>query len=317
MSQPLLQLDSIEIETVADRQKIVSGASLQVHAGEIVALGGESGSGKTLTALAAIGLLPAGLSLVRGAVRINGRECSELSGSQWRSIRGTEIAMVFQEPMTALDPVCSIGELFHEVLSLDGISRRSRRQQALELLEEVRVPEPGRCLGCVPHELSGGMRQRVVIALALARSPSILLADEPTTALDAVTTQAIMELLEQLCVTRSLGVLLVTHDLGLVMRRARSLVVLHSGHVCESGGAEQVLGSPRHPYTKGLMACRLPLSTRQEPLGSLEEFMDSEQGWEPQSTPEGLLSPWRPAGSVPNGVQPRLVKVDEDHFLAV
>ncbi len=317
MSHPLLRLDSIEIETIADGNPIVRGASLEVCAGEMVALVGESGSGKTMTALAAIGLLPAGLSLVKGSVRIEDLECAGMSSSQWRSMRGSKIAMVFQEPMTALDPVCSIGELFDEVLGLDGISRRSRRSQAIQLLEEVRVPHPSGCLRRVPHELSGGMRQRVVIALALARSPSILLADEPTTALDAVTTQAIMDLLEQLCISRSLGVLLVTHDLGLVMRRANALVVLHSGHVCESGATEKVLGSPRHPYTKGLMACRLPLSTRQEPLGGLEKVMGSDEEWEPQSTPEGLLRPWRPSESTVGGARPRLLEVDEDHFLAV
>jgi len=317
MSERLLQLDSIDIRTRSNRQRIVCDAGLQVHAGEITALVGESGSGKTMTALAAIGLLPPALSLVDGSIRIKGKECSGLSASQWRMVRGRQIAMIFQEPMTALDPVCSIGEIFDEVLSLDGISRRSRRQHARSLLEEVRVPGPDRCLKCVPHELSGGMRQRVVIALALARSPSILLADEPTTALDAVTTQAIMQLFEDLCRSRGLGVLLVTHDLGLVIRRAGSLVVLHSGHVCESGSASKILGSPRHPYTKGLLACRLPLDRRQEPLGNLETLMGSDGIWEPQSTPEGLLSPWKPTEGVQGNVSHRLVEVSQNHFLAV
>lgn len=317
MSAPLLRLDSISIEAMRGRRKIVCGAGLQVHAGEMTALVGESGSGKTMTALAAIGLLPPALSLVDGSILIGDRECSGLSAAQWRLIRGGQIAMVFQEPMTALDPVCSIGEMFNEVLSLDGISRRSRRQHAQQLLEEVRVPGPGRCLRCVPHELSGGMRQRVVIALALARSPSILLADEPTTALDAVTTRAIMDLFGELCRSRGLGVLLVTHDLGLVVRRARSLVVLHSGHVCESGNTETVLGSPRHPYTKGLLACRLPLDRRQEPLGSLNDSMEEEDAWKPQSTLEGPLSPWRPLGASQDDQGHRLVEVGADHFMAV
>lgn len=161
------------------------------------------------------------------------------------------------------------------------------------------------------------MRQRVVIALALARSPSILLADEPTTALDAVTTQAIMQLFEDLCRNRGLGILLVTHDLGLVIRRAGSLVVLHSGHVCESGSAEAILGSPRHPYTRGLLACRLPLDRRQEPLGNLEALMGADGIWEPQPTPEGLLSPWKPTEAMQGHSSHRLVEVDKNHFLAV
>ncbi len=317
MSETLLQLESIEIKSVSQNQAIVCGAGLQVNAGEITALVGESGSGKTMTALASIGLLPPAVSLLDGSIQIKGEECAGLSSSQWRKIRGKQIAMIFQEPMTALDPVCSIGELFDEVLSLDGISRRSRRQHAQSLLEEVRVPRPGRCLRCVPHELSGGMRQRVVIALALARAPSILLADEPTTALDAVTTQAIMQLFEDLCRSRGLGILLVTHDLGLVIQRASLLVVLHSGHVCESGNAEQILGSPRHPYTRGLLGCRLPLDRRLEPLGDLEALMGEEGIWEPQSTAEGLLSPWRPVEGMQDDVSHRLVQVGQDHFLAV
>lgn len=317
MSEPVLRLDSIRIETQDRQQEIVCGVSLDVHAGEMTALVGESGSGKTMTALSAIGLLPPAVSMIDGSVQINRKECTGLSQNQWRSIRGKEIAMVFQEPMTALDPVCTIGELFDEVLALDGISRRLRRRQSEELLEEVRVPDPSRCLKSVPHEISGGMRQRVVIALALARSPSILLADEPTTALDAVTTSAVMDLFQELCLTRGLGVLLVTHDLGLVATRARSLAVLHSGNVCEAGNTDRILNSPRHPYTKGLLACRLSVHECQKPLGSLERMLEDADIWKPQPSREGLIRPWKPVDDGQHVSRPRLVEVDEGHFLAV
>ena len=225
--------------------------------------------------------------------------------------------MVFQEPMTALDPVFTVGELFEGILALDGMNRRAARAHGQALLEEVRVPDPVRCLRSVPHQLSGGMRQRVVLALALARSPSLLLADEPTTALDALTQEAVMDLLQELCERRGLGVLLVTHDLGLVAQRVHQLVVLHEGQVCESGAAQQLLEDPRHPYTRGLLACRLPVASYRPSLGRMEDILADPGSWEPLESQEGLVRPWRPSSGSQDLARPRLVAISADHFIAV
>jgi ABC-type dipeptide/oligopeptide/nickel transport system ATPase component len=231
--------------------------------------------------------------------------------------------MVFQEPMTALDPVFKVGEVLRELLSLDGLRGGAARIRALALLEEVRIPDPVRCFKSPPHLLSGGMRQRVVLAMALARSPQVLLADEPTTALDTVTRNAIMDLLESMCTRRDLGMLLITHDLSLVAKRVHRLIVMCAGCVCEAGSAQAILADPRHPYTRGLLGCRLSVERRFDHLGHLSDVIDDPGAWAPQTTAEGQATPFwphaRPGGPVdrqPSAV-PRLVMVGDDHMLAV
>ena len=317
MTSALLEIEHLQLEVISTRQSVVHDLSAQVEEGQITALVGESGSGKTLTTLAAIGLLPPAIRVTSGSIRLQGEECSHFSPRQWRGIRGCSVAMVFQEPMTALDPVFTVGELFEGVMALDDFKRKQAREHGMALLEEVRVPDPKRCLRSVPHQLSGGMRQRVVLALALARSPSLLLADEPTTALDALTQDAVMELLQELCERRGLGVLLVTHDLGLVARRASELVVMHEGHVCESGASKQLMEDPRHPYTRGLLASQLPVDGYRADLDRLEGILADPGSWEPQESQEGPVRPWWPSESAQAVDKPRLVAVSPGHFLAV
>ncbi len=317
MTSPLLEIERLQLQIRSTHVPVVHGVSAKVMPGSMTALVGESGSGKTLTALAAIGLLPPAIHAVEGSIRITGKECAGLSQQEWREIRGQDISMVFQEPMTALDPVFTIGELFEGVLAMDGCTRREARQRGLSLLEEVKVPDPIRCLRSAPHQLSGGMRQRVVLALALARSPSVLLADEPTTALDVQTQEAVMELLQELCGTRGLGVLLVTHDLGLVARRAQQVVVIHRGHVCESGTSECLLRDPRHPYTRGLLASQIPVDHYRADLGLMEDVLNDPESWTPQESQEGPVKPWRPSEGSQVKDAPRLVAISENHFIAV
>ncbi|MCH2132610.1 MAG: ABC transporter ATP-binding protein [Phycisphaerales bacterium] len=312
---PLLDIENLELAVRGD--PVVHGVSACVQAGEITAVVGESGSGKTLTALAAIGLLPPAIEMTGGDIRIEGESCTGFTSSQWRAMRGRRVAMVFQEPMTALDPVFTVDELLREVLALDGITGRTARERSMALLEEVRIPDPARCLRSAPHQLSGGMRQRVVIALALARSPSLLLADEPTTALDALTQEAVLDLFDDLRRSRGLGILLITHDLGLVAHRVQRLVVLHAGRTCESGSARSVLENPRHPYTRGLFSCRLPVDHRQADLARLEDLLADPGAWDPQPSEEGPVRPWWPSEEGQDAASPRLVSVGPDHLLAV
>ena len=224
--------------------------------------------------------------------------------------------MIFQEPMTALDPVFSVEALLREVLALDGLRGREARRQASALLQEVRIPDPDRCLASAPHMLGGGMRQRVVIALALARNPVLLLADEPTTALDAVTREAVMDLLADLQSTRGLGILMISHDLGLVAERAQRVVVLHGGRICESGPTDRVLEDARHPYTRGLLGCRLSVDHRSDRLRLVEEVMASPHAWTPIQTLEGPRRPWKPAEGTQASEVPRLVEVAPGHQVA-
>ena len=321
MKSPLLEITDLDLQVAkaADETptSLVRGLSIRVDSSSITAVVGESGSGKTLTALAAIGLLPPAIEMIGGSIRIAGRNCEHQSQKAWQSMRGQFVSMVFQEPMTALDPVFTVGELMQETLALDGVSRRDAREQALALLEEVRVPDPRRCLSSAPHQLSGGMRQRVVIALALARNPSLLLADEPTTALDAITQEAVMDLFDELRVSRGLGILLITHDLALVAHRVQQLVVLHGGRVCEAGASDRLIENPRHPYTRGLLACRLPVESRQEPLKQMDMVLDDPSSWTLVSSEEGPVKPWWPSSNVPDSSPSRLVSVGPDHFLAV
>ena len=321
MKQPLLEITDLDLRLAgtpdATASTLVQGVSLRVDPASITAVVGESGSGKTLTALSSIGLLPPAIQVVNGSIRIAGRPCEHQSQKAWRSMRGGIVSMVFQEPMTALDPVFTVGELMQETLALDGVSRRDAREKALALLEEVRVPEPERCLASVPHQLSGGMRQRVVIALALARDPSLLLADEPTTALDAITQEAVMDLFDELRRTRGLGILLITHDLALVAHRVQQLVVMHGGRICESGASDLLMQNPRHPYTRGLLACRLPVESRAEPLKQMDAVLEDPRSWTPVQSEEGPVKPWWPSSTGTKDSSPRLVSIASDHFLAV
>jgi oligopeptide/dipeptide ABC transporter ATP-binding protein len=233
----------------------VDGVDLELRAGETLGVVGESGCGKTVTALSILRLLPEPPARIEaGEIRFEGRDLLRLSEEELRHVRGRRIAMIFQEPMTSLNPVFTVGSQIEEALrlhtDLDAAARRARTQ---ELLATVGISEPERRMRDYPHQLSGGMRQRVMIAMALACNPSVLIADEPTTALDVTIQAQILALLDQLKERFRMSVLLITHDLGVVAESAQRVAIFYAGRVVETGPVEAIFRSPRHPYTHGLL----------------------------------------------------------------
>ncbi|MFG1374056.1 ABC transporter ATP-binding protein [Xanthobacter oligotrophicus] len=270
-------LDVAGLTIAFPRATPVRGLSLSVEAGETVALVGESGSGKSLTALALLRLLPERARIAAGEIRFNGRDLARLDDRDLRQVRGRDMAMVFQEPMTSLNPVLSVGDQIIEVVRLhQGLSRRAARARAVELLDLVRIPEPQRRVDEYPHELSGGMRQRVMIAIAVACSPRLLIADEPTTALDVTIQAQVLDLLDALRRDLSMGLLLITHDLGVVAEWADRVVVMYAGRKVEEAPFETLFGTPLHPYTNGLLDASPRLDAAQHySVGPLAEIRGS------------------------------------------
>jgi peptide/nickel transport system ATP-binding protein len=244
----------VEFATADGPVEAVAGVSFTVGPEETVAVVGESGSGKSVTALAVLQLLDGG-RISGGSVTFDGRDLAQLDRRAMRKVRGNEIAMIFQDPMTSLDPLYSVGHQIVEALRLHRrISKAAARDRAVELLEQVGMPDPRRRLASYPHQLSGGQRQRVMIAIALACSPRLLIADEPTTALDVTIEAQILALLHDLQREYRTAMLLVTHDMGVVAETADRVVVFYGGQVVEQGPTAQVLRDPQHPYTAALLA---------------------------------------------------------------
>lgn len=232
----------------------VQNVNFSLEKGAVTCLVGESGCGKSLTARAILGILPRGATAA-GSVRFEDRELIGLPEKTMSRLRGRSMAMIFQEPMTALNPVLTVGEQAAEPLRLHlGLSKAEARKRVVELFAEVGIPSPGERYTVYPHELSGGMRQRVMIAMALACRPSLLLADEPTTALDATIQGQVLSILNEERVSRGMAVLLITHDLGVVAQIADSVGVMYAGRLVEYGSLEELFHNPLHPYTRGLMA---------------------------------------------------------------
>ena len=235
----------------ADRAHAVEGVSLALHPGEILCVVGESGSGKSVTASAVMGLLPPGLRPTTGRILFEGRDLLRASLAEMRALRGARLGMVFQEPMTALNPLMRVGDQVAEALRVHG---RAPGGRVAELLEGVGLPDPARIARSHPHQLSGGQRQRVMIAMALALDPAVLIADEPTTALDATTQMGVLRLIRDVQRRRGVGVLFITHDFGVVAEVAHRVAVMRHGRVVEQGAAAEVLNRPQHPYTRALIA---------------------------------------------------------------
>jgi peptide/nickel transport system ATP-binding protein len=236
----------------------VDGVSLEIDQGEILGLVGESGSGKTLACRAMMRLLPGESLAIRGGeVRLRGANLLDFSEAQMRAVRGREIGMIFQNPSTHLNPVMTVGRQIAEGRRIHfGASRREARRQAVELLRQVGIPDPARRVDSYPHEFSGGMRQRAMIAVALACEPRVLIADEPTTALDVTVQMQVLHLLRDLRDRLGLAVILISHDLGVVAQTCDRVAVMYAGRLCETGDKRQVLGAPLHPYTWGLIRCQ-------------------------------------------------------------
>lgn len=233
---------------------VVRGVDLDLVPGRVTALVGESGSGKSLTSLAMLGLLPAGARVSAGSVEIDGQDTAGFTDEQWRRLRGPRVAMVFQDPMAALNPSFTVGWQVAETFRRHrGASRRTARAQAVELMRTVGIPDADRKYDAYPHEFSGGMRQRAVIAMALALDPAVLLADEPTTALDVTVQAQILRLLAARQSEGGMAMLLVSHDLGVVARVAQHVAVMYAGRIVETGTLDEVYRNPAHPYTRGLL----------------------------------------------------------------
>ena len=254
---PVLSIDNLTLALprLADRSHAVENLSLTLGAGETLCVVGESGSGKSMTAYAVMGLLPAGVRAVAGSIRLAGVELLGRDEASLCAMRGREAGMIFQEPMTSLNPVMRVGEQVAETFKAHGAyDTAERMRRAIGLLEEVHLPEPARLARAYPHELSGGQRQRVMIAMALALEPKLLIADEPTTALDVTTQAQVLKLLGELRMKRGMAVLFITHDFGVVAEIADRVVVLQEGSAVEQGSVEAVLRNPQHAYTKRLLA---------------------------------------------------------------
>jgi peptide/nickel transport system ATP-binding protein len=253
---PLLRIEDLSVifRTGAGLVRAVDGAGFEVRRGETLAVVGESGCGKSVTALAVLGLLPKPpAEIARGSIRFQGEELLNASPERLRRLRGNEISMIFQEPMTSLNPVFTVGDQIAEGLVLHrGLDTEEARLEAIELLERVRIPAPEQRLDEYPHQLSGGMRQRVMIAMALACRPKLLIADEPTTALDVTVQAQILELMLELKRDLGMAILLITHDLGVVAETAERVVVMYAGNVAERANTVPLFERPRHPYTAGL-----------------------------------------------------------------
>jgi oligopeptide transport system ATP-binding protein len=253
---PLLEISdlSVRLPTPRGPRTVVHQVDLQVEPGQVYGIAGESGSGKTLTMLSLLGLLPRGGSAA-GSARFDGRELLGGDARARRDLRGRELAMVFQDPMTSLHPMLTVGrQLTEHARKHLGIGRRAAEQRAIQMLQDVRIPDGEAALRAYPHEFSGGMRQRIAIAIALMCEPRVLIADEPTTALDVTVQAGILRLLDRLRREKGMSVVLITHDLGVMSSIAERMSVMYAGRVIESGDASDVLKHPEHPYTRALLA---------------------------------------------------------------
>ncbi|MFD1848693.1 ABC transporter ATP-binding protein [Oceanobacillus bengalensis] len=253
----LLQVENLVIgfRTAKGTSQAVRDVSFSLEEGETLCIVGESGSGKSITSLSLLGLLPENGDIAKGSIRFKGEELVGKKEEALRKLRGNKISMIFQEPMTALNPVFTIGYQLQEPLIIhQNLSKQEARKRSMALLAEVGIPNPKEKLDQYPHELSGGMRQRVMIAMALACEPSLLIADEPTTALDVTIQAQILDLIDDLKEQLGMGVVFVTHDMGVVAEIADKVMVMYAGEVVETGDVKTIFEDPQHPYTKGLLA---------------------------------------------------------------
>jgi oligopeptide transport system ATP-binding protein len=256
MAEPLLSVRDLEVRFRTERGVVhaVNGISFDISAGETLGIVGESGCGKSVTSLALLGILARNGRVTGGEARFEGRDLLKLSDNELRKIRGREIAMIFQDPMTSLNPVLTIGRQIREALQTHfDLDKAEANERAAELLRQVGIPSPDVRLRDYPHQFSGGMRQRAMIAMALAGEPKLLIADEPTTALDVTIQAQILDVLRKLVAERDTALILITHDLGVVAGMCERVNVMYAGMFMETGSAEQLFGQPRHPYTLGLL----------------------------------------------------------------
>ena len=256
---PLLEVEGLEVE-FSTRQgvaKVLDGIALSLEPGRTLGIVGESGCGKSMTALSIMRLVPVPPGRIgAGSVRLKGEDLLQTSEKRMREVRGKDISMIFQEPMTSLNPVYSIGDQIAETVRLhEGLGRRDSLDRAVEMLKAVHIPAAERRVREFPHQMSGGMRQRVMIAMALACRPSVLIADEPTTALDVTVQAQVFDLLKELQEKTGTAIILISHDMGVIAEMADRVMVMYAGRIVEEASTDEILESPRHPYTQGLISC--------------------------------------------------------------
>ncbi len=285
MKETLLEVNHLvtEFRTADGTVQAVRDVSFSVSKGETLCIVGESGCGKSITSLSVIGLLPSNGKIASGQIKYEGKEIQSLPYEEMRKMRGNKISMIFQEPMTALNPVLTVGYQLREPLMLHhSLSKSEANKQGIELLKQVGIPYPEKRINQYPHELSGGMRQRVMIAIALACHPGLLIADEPTTALDVTIQAQILDLINELKDKLNMGVMLITHDMGVVAEVADKVMVMYAGKKVEEGKVEDIFNDPKHPYTKGLLNSVPNVddpSFELEPIpGSLPSLQENIQG---------------------------------------
>ncbi|WP_170007580.1 ABC transporter ATP-binding protein [Bacillus fonticola] len=281
-TSPLLEVDALEVRFRSEEGIVssVNGVSFAIKEGETVAVVGESGCGKSVTSLSILGLIPDNGEISSGAIRFNGLDLLGLKKRDLRKLRGNDISMIFQEPMTSLNPVFTIGNQVSEVLRLhQKLNRSQALEKSIEMLELVGIPDAEKVVKRFPHQLSGGMRQRVMIAMALSCNPKLLIADEPTTALDVTIQAQILQLMKRLKEDFQTGVMMITHDLGVVAEIADRVVVMYAGEVVEQGTVEEVFHKPQHPYTRGLLASIPKVDAVVDELGTIAGSVPSPRNW--------------------------------------
>lgn len=289
MGNTLLEFKNLitEFHTEGTTVKAVNDVSFTLNKGETIGIVGESGSGKSVTALSSMRLIPSPPGIIRGGEIIfhqNDGSTTDLlaiSEEEIRKFRGNEIAMIFQEPMTSLNPVFTCGDQVMEAIILhQKLDKKAAKALTISLFEEVQLPDPERIFRTYPHQISGGQKQRVMIAMAMSCQPSVLIADEPTTALDVTVQKTILQLMQKLQRERDMGILFITHDLGVIAELADKVVVMYKGKIVEQGNVWDIFTSPQHPYTKGLLACRPPLDKRYTFLPTVSDFMQENENGE-------------------------------------
>ncbi|MBA2114634.1 ABC transporter ATP-binding protein [Bremerella alba] len=277
MTKTLLKVDNLRTYFHGEEiVKAVDGISFQLDEGETLGIVGESGSGKSVTSLSIMQLLARSAKIEDGTISFLGTDLVRLPDPAMRKIRGKDISMIFQEPMTSLNPVFTVGSQVMEAIRLhQDLSKKEARERTIQLFEEVGIPDPHKRVDYYPHQMSGGQKQRVMIAMALSCNPKLLIADEPTTALDVTIQAQILDILRQLRDSRGMSILFITHDLGVIAEIADHVLVMYRGNIVENGNIHQIFENPQHPYTKGLLACRPRLDTKFRRLPTVSDFMES------------------------------------------
>ncbi len=279
----MLKIENLKIEFGKSKPKIIAveNINLSLAKGKSLGVVGESGSGKSITALAIMGLLPPNANITQGTIEFEGVDLLSLSNYERRKFRGQKISMIFQEPMTSLNPVMRCGKQVQETIILNQkINKKEAKKLTVDLFEKVNLPRPKGIFNSYPHELSGGQRQRIMIAMAIANNPDILIADEPTTALDVTIQKEIISLLKDLIDEYDMGLIFISHDLGVIKEVADDVIVMYEGRVVEKGNVKKLFSSPNHPYTKGLLACRPSINTNFKRLPEIEGFINGENNLE-------------------------------------